>query len=155
MTKTTDNKPTRRDLDQKAMDGVDAHLASAGTVTIDGEQFTPATLKAVFQGDIDAMGETDAARTTLKAKVQAAKAARTRADAVRKALKAFVIGQFGLRAVQVIEGFGFEVPKAPGPKTAKDKAEATEKGQATRKRVRRAVQEAKAETPAPATTPTK
>jgi len=49
MTNTKQDKPNRKDLDQKVMDGVDAHLASIGTLTINGEQFTPATLKAVFQ----------------------------------------------------------------------------------------------------------
>jgi hypothetical protein len=153
MTNTKQDKPTRKDLDQKVMDGVDAHLANTGTLTINGEQFTPATLKAVFQADIDAMGETDATRTALKAKVQVAKAARTRAALVRKALRAFLIGQFGPGAVQLLEDFGFPVPKAPGPKTAKQKAAATAKSAATKARIRTAVKQAKAETPEPATPP--
>jgi thiamine pyrophosphate-dependent acetolactate synthase large subunit-like protein len=153
MTKTTQNKPTRKDLDQKVMDGVDAHLASVPTLTINGEQFTPATLKAVFQSDIDAMDKTDATRAQLKAEVQVAKAARLRATVVRKALKAFLIGQFGPGAVQLLQDFGFTVPKAPGPKTTKLKAAATAKGVATKARVRTAVKQAKAETPEPATPP--
>ena len=153
MTKPKQDKPTRKDLDQKVMDGVDAHLANLPTLTINGEQFTPATLKAVFQSDIDAMAKTDATRTQLKAEIQVAKAARTRAAVVRKALKAFLIGQFGADAVQLLEDFGFSVPKAPGPKTAKQKAAATAKGVATRARVRTAVKQAKAETPEPATAP--
>jgi thiamine pyrophosphate-dependent acetolactate synthase large subunit-like protein len=152
MTKPKENKPTRKDLDQKVMDGVDAHLASIATLTINGEQFTPATLKAVFQSDIDAMGKTDATRAQLKAEVQVAKAARQRAALVRKALKAFLIGQFGPTAVQLLEDFGFAAPKAPGPKTAKKKAESTAKGVATKARVKTAVVQAKAETPEPATT---
>ena len=153
MTKTKQNKPTRKDLDQKVMDGVDAHLASISTLTINGEQFTPATLKAVFQSDIDAMAKTDATRAQLKAEVQVAAAARTRATVVSRALKAFLIGQYGLGAVQLLEDFGFATPKAPGPKTAKQKAEATAKGVATRARVRTAVKQAKAETPEPAPAP--
>jgi len=153
MTKTKENKPTRKDLDQKVMDGVDAHLASIGTLTVNGEQFTPATLKAVFQADIDAMGKTDAARSALKAEVQVAAAARTRAATVRKALKAFLIGQFGPGAVQLLEDFGFAAPKPSGPKTAKQKAAATAKSVATKARVRTAVAQAKAETPEPATPP--
>ena len=152
MTKTKQDKPTRKDLDQKAMDGVDKHLASLATLTVNGEQFTPATLKAVFQADIDAMAQTDATRAQLKAEVQVATAARQRATVVRKALRAFLIGQFGPGAVQLLEDFGFTVPKAPGPKTAKAKAAATAKGVATKARVRTAVAQAKAETPEPATT---
>ncbi len=153
MTKTKENKPTRKDLDQKVMEGVDAHLSSAATLTINGEQFTPATLKAVFQSDIDAMGKTDATRAQLKAEVQVAKAARQRATVVRKALKAFLIGQFGPGAVQLLDDFGFQAPKASGPRTAKRKAAATAKGVATRARVRTAVAQAKAETPEPAAVP--
>lgn len=153
MTQTKQNKPTRKDLDQKVMDGVDLHLTTTPTLTINGEQFTPATLKAVFQSDIDAMGKTDATRAQLKAEVQVAKAARQRATVVRKALKAFLIGQFGPAAVQLLEDFGFEAPKAPGPKTTKQKAAATAKSVATRARVRTAVAQARgAETPEPATT---
>ncbi len=153
MTTTKQNKPTRKDLDQKVMDGVDLHLASMPTLTINGEQFTPATLKAVFQSDIDAMGKTDATRAQLKAEVQVAKAARQRATLVRKALKAFLIGQFGPGAVQLLQDFGFAAPKAPGPKTAKEKAAATAKSVATKARVRTAVATAKAGTPEPAPVP--
>ncbi len=152
-TTKTGNKPTRRDRDRKVMTGVDAHLASTATLTLNGEQFTPATLKAVFQADIDAMDETDAERATLKTKVQTAKAARTRAEAVRKSLKAFLIGQNGPGAVQVLEDFGFAAPRAPGPKTAKQKASATAKATATKARKKAAVEAAMAETPAPTLTP--
>lgn len=154
MTQSKQDKPTRKDLDQKVMDGVDLHLATLATLTVSGEQFTPATLKAVFQSDIDAMGKTDATRAQLKAEVQVAKAARQRATVVRKALKALLIGQFGPGAVQLLEDFGFVAPKAPGPKTTKKKAEATAKSVATKARVRTAVAQARgAETPQPAPVP--
>jgi hypothetical protein len=137
--KTDTSKPTRKDLDAKAMAGVDAHLASAGTMSIGGESFTPPALKAVFQADIDASNESDAANTTWRQKVKAANAARVRAAAVRKALKAFLIEQFGPGALQILEDFGFAVPKPPGPHTAKTKAEAAAKAQGTRQRKKAAL----------------
>jgi hypothetical protein len=151
MTNDTNNKPTRIDQDTKAMNGVDLHLASAGTMTIGGEQFTPATLKAVFQADIDATHDSDAAATTLKLKVQKAQAARQRATGVRQNLKVFLVGQNGPEAVQVLEDFGFAVPKPLGPKTVEAKATAQAKAQATR--LKQKAPKAAVEAPAPPATP--
>ncbi len=151
MTGNHNDKQTRKDQDTKAMNGVDLHLASAGTMTIGGEQFTPATLKAVFQADIDATNDTEAAETTLKLKVQTALTARTRAAGVRKNLKVYLVGQNGPDAVQVLGDFGFTVPKAPGPKTVEAKATSQAKAQATRLKQKAA--KAAAEAPPPPATP--
>ena len=154
MTTKTNNKPTHKDQDTKVMSGVDVHFATTGTMTIGGEQFTPATLKAVFQDDIDAINESDAAATTQKLKVQAAKAARKRAAKVRQAIKRYLVGQYGPEAVQILEDFGFPAPKPLGPKTVKAKAAAQQKAGATRAS-KKAVKAAAVETPAPANPATK
>ena len=154
MTTKTNNKPTHKDQDTKVMSGVDTHFAGTGTMTIGGEQFTPPALKAVFQADIDAMNESEAASTTQKLKVQAAKAARKRAAEVRQAVKAYLIGQYGPGAVQILEDFGFAAPKPPGPKTVKAKAAGQAKAGATRAS-KKAVKAAAVETPAPANPATK
>jgi hypothetical protein len=151
MTNEANNKQTRRDQDTKAMNGVDLHLASAGTMTIGGEQFTPATLKAVFQADIDATSDADAAATTLKLKVQTAQTARKRAAGVRQNLKVFLVGQNGPAAVQVLEDFGFTVPKPLGPKTVEAKAAGQQKAQVTRQKQKAA--KAAVETAPPPATP--
>jgi len=151
MTTTTNTKQTRKDQDTKAMNGVDLHLANAGTMTIGGEQFTPATLKAVFQADIDATNASDAAATTLKLKVQTAQTARKRAAGVRQNLKVFLVGQNGPDAVQVLEDFGFTVLKPLGPKTVKAKATGQQKAQTTRQKL--AAAKATVEAPAPPATP--
>ncbi len=151
MTTNHDDKPTRKEQDTKAMNGVDLHLGTVGTLILGGATFTPATLKAVFQADIDAMDETDAARTALKAKVAAARAVRKRTTGVRKDLKAFLVGQNGAGAVTILEDFGFDPPKTPGPKKAKTKADAQAKAGATRSR-KKAALEAAAE-PQPAASP--
>jgi hypothetical protein len=154
MANKNNNKAAFKEQDTKVMDGVDSHLATATTLGIGGEQFTPAELKGVFKADLDAMDETDAARTTLKQKVLAQKAARKRAGAVRKNLKAFLIGQNGPGAVQILEDFGFAVPKPLGPKTASAKAEGASKAKATRTR-KKAAEAAAEATPAPANPATK
>lgn len=150
------NKAIRRENDSKAMHGVDLHLAQAGNMAIGGETFTPVTLKGVFQADLDALDQVDAARTALKDKVAAAVAARKRTTAVRKVLKAYLIGQNGPAAVQVLEDFGLTVPKAPGPRTVKAKAAGQAKATATRGRkkdaLKAATEPAVPETTAPAPT---
>lgn len=126
------NKPTNKDLDTKAMSGVDKYLASVTQVTIAGATHTPASLKAALQADIDATNAADAARTRWKELLQTAKAARTTAARVRITLKAYLIGLHGADAVGILEDFGFSPPKSPGRKTAKAKALAVDKSAATR-----------------------
>ena len=154
MTSKNDSKTAHKDQDDKAMHGVDVHLATLATLVVGGEQFTPATLKGVFQADIDAIAESDAAATTLKTKVAAAKAARKRTAAVRKALKAYLIGQNGPEAVQILEDFGFDAPRPPGPRTVKAKAAGQAKALTTRQKQKAALAAA-VETPAPAAPATK
>ena len=126
------NKPTNKDLDTKAMTGVDKHLASLTTIMIGGTAYTGPTLKAVFQADIDATNAADAARTQWKDLLVTAKAARTLAARARLALKSYLVGVYGPNAVGILEDFGFTPPKSPGKKTAKAKADAVEKSAATR-----------------------
>ena len=154
MSTKNNNKQAHKDEDTKAMHGVDLHLAAIANMSIGGEAFTPPTLKAVFQADIDAIDEVDAARTTLKTKVAAARAARTRASKVRGALKTYLIGQNGPEAVQVLEDFGLEPPKAPGPRTVKAKAAGQAKAQTTRQK-QKAAKAVATETPAPTVPATK
>ncbi len=126
------NKPTSKDLDTKAMKGVDKHLASLTTIMIGGTAYTAPTLKAVFQADIDATNAADAARTQWKDLLVPAKAARTLAARSRLALKSYLVGLYGPNAVGILEDFGFTPPKSPGRKTAKAKADAVDKSAATR-----------------------
>jgi hypothetical protein len=130
--KPNNNKPTNKDLDTKAMSGVDKYLASVTQVTIAGTTHTPASLKAALQADIDTTNAADAARTRWRESVQTAKAARTTAARVRSTLKAYLIGLHGADAVGILEDFGFSPPKSPGRKSAKAKALAVDKSAATR-----------------------
>jgi hypothetical protein len=126
------NKPTNKDLDTKAMNGVDKHLASLTSIMIGGTAYTGPALKAVFQADIDAINAADTARTQWKDLLVTAKAARTTAVRARQALKTYLIGLYGPSAVGILEDFGISPPKSPGRKTAKAKALAVDKSAATR-----------------------
>jgi hypothetical protein len=126
------NKPTSKDLDTKAMKGVDKHLASLTTIMIDGTAYTGPTFKAVFQADIDAINAADAAWTQWKDLLVTAKATRATAARARLALKSYLVGLYGPNAVGILEDFGITPPKTPGMKTAKVKADAVDKSAATR-----------------------
>ena len=74
----------------------------------------------------------DALRSQLAQSVAAASTARTSARATRKALKAYVLGNYGAAAVQMLTDLGLPVPKA-GQAKASTKAVAVVKAAATRK----------------------
>ena len=112
---------------------MDKHLASLTSILIGGTTYTVPTLKAVFQADIDAINAADAAGTQWKEQVVKAQATRAESARVRSALRTYLIGQYGADAVGILEDFGFSPPKSPGPKTVGMKAQAVERGAATRK----------------------
>jgi hypothetical protein len=126
------NKPTAKDLCMKAIAGIGKHFAGATSLTLMGASFTPASLKAVFQADIDATNATEAGHTQWRQQVATQKATRANTRAVSKALKSYVVGTFGASAVGVLEDFGFSAPKSPGKKTVAAKAEGLVKAKATR-----------------------
>jgi hypothetical protein len=126
------NKPTAKDLDAKAIQGTDKHLSSGTSLTLVGSAFTPASLKAVFQADIDAVNAADAARAHWRQEVAVQRTTRTNTRAVRKALKSYLLGTFGPAAVGVLGDFGFTPPKAPGKKTVAAKSQGLVKAAATR-----------------------
>ncbi len=126
------NKPTTKDLNTKAISGVDKHLASLTSVMIGGTAYTAPALKAVLQADIDATNAADAARTQWNDLLVTAKAARVTGARVRKAIKTYLVGLYGPNAVGILEDFGFTPPKSTANKTAQSKAVAVEKSAATR-----------------------
>jgi hypothetical protein len=129
---TNPNKPTAKDLCSKAIQGVGKHLSGVTSLTLLGASHTPASLKAVFQADIDATNAAEAGHTQWKQQVATQKATRANTRAVGKALKSYLLGTFGPAAVGVLEDFGFTAPKSPGKKTVAAKAESLVKAKATR-----------------------
>ena len=143
------NNTTALSQDQKVMAGVDKYLANVGQLTFLGTSYTPATLKAVFQGDIDGRNALDTSRAQVKQQVVAMQASRTKVLALRAALRGYILSTYGQQAVQMLQDFGMTVPKARSVSAA-TKAESAAKASATRKAREKAAQ---AVAPAPATTP--
>jgi hypothetical protein len=128
-----DNKNTVLATNQKVSEGVDKHFAKVKNLTLAGVTYTPATLKATFAAETDAHNALDQSRAQLKEQVATARAAQAKASAARKGLKAYVLGNYGAQAVNVLADFGMTPPKTPGPKTSLAKAQAAARAKATRK----------------------
>lgn len=127
----TTNRSTTIDRNRKAIAGVLQHYGSATKVVLDGVPHKPADLVKIFQDQIDAIDEANAAKVTFHQKVAAQKAASAAADAVFLALKTRVFSDFKTSA-EIVGEFGMALPKrrAPKPKTL---VEAAAKREATRK----------------------
>jgi hypothetical protein len=133
MSNSIPNKPTALNLSQKNIAGVDKYLASTATILLAGATTTPASLKAVFQDDIDQTNALDATEAQAKQQRAKQKAARAKAIATRKNLKAFVLANYGTAALQMLGDFGFTAPKSKaGTKTVATKAKAVAAAKATR-----------------------
>jgi hypothetical protein len=127
------NKNTALATNQKAILGVDKHFAKVKTLTFAGASYTPASLKALLQDEIDANNALDGSRAQMKEQVATIRSVRVKARTARKGLRAYILGTAGASAVQMLEDFGMVPPKPTGPKTAEAKAQAAAKGAATRK----------------------
>jgi hypothetical protein len=110
--------------------GIDKRIT--GNVTIGGVAYTPAQLKAVFQGQTTALQTSEAAHKQWQSDVLAAKAASKAADAAYSSLHSYLVGQYGKTAVADLADFGMSAPKTAAPKVV-TKAAAAVKRTATRK----------------------
>jgi hypothetical protein len=126
------NKTTALAQNQKAIEGVDKYLAHTKSLVLAGTTYTPASLTAVLQAEIDGDKAVDEGRAQFRQQVVAARLARSKGSAMRKMLKTYVLNTFGSDAVQTLEDFGFAPPKPTGPRTVKSKAQAVGKAEATR-----------------------
>ena len=132
-TETNPNKKTALALNQQAIQGIDKYFAHVKTLTIAGTAYSPASLKATLQAEIDAENSVTEGQAQYKQQVVAARVARSKGRATRKLIKAYVLTNFGAENVQTLGNFGIPVPKTPGKRTAKSKAQAADKAAATRK----------------------
>lgn len=129
----TPNTHTALALDQKAIAGVDEYFAKTKTLVIAGNEYTPAALRAVLQGEVDAIHALGDVQAQMKQQVAVTRKARAQARELRLALKSYILGTYGKAAVKMLQDFGMSVPKPTGRKTVKTKAEALVKAEATRK----------------------
>jgi hypothetical protein len=149
------NKVTAAALDTKAIAGVEKYFANATKVTLLGTDFTPATLVAKLQSEIDALVALDAIKAQAKQKVADTRIVRTQMRALRAALKKYILGAYGAEAVQMLEDFGMTVPKNIGKRTAAEKAASVAKADATRKAKKDALERVASGSASASTTPAK
>jgi hypothetical protein len=110
--------------------GIDKRITA--NVTVGGTLYTPAQLKAAFQGQTTALQTSEASRKQWESDVVAAKAVSKTVDALYVSLRSYLVGQYGKTAVTVLADFGMSAPKTTVP-TVAIKAAAAVKRTATRK----------------------
>jgi len=128
---TNFSKSTTQARDQKIIAAVDKYFANAAQMAIAGKTFTPATLKAAFQSEIDANNTADSTRAVYKQQIAEAKAVRRDTRALRESLRTYILGNYGPAAVTMLEDFGMS-PKTRSAPTTETMAEAVKKARATR-----------------------
>jgi hypothetical protein len=131
---TKTNKPTTQAKIAQIVAGIAAHLASMATIQLNGTQYTPAQLTAIYTAFAAAVTATMNAHQALAQAVIAESATLASTARVTRALRSFLLGYFGEEAVTVLGDFGFTAPKSTaGSKTAATKALAAAKATATKK----------------------
>jgi hypothetical protein len=124
------SRSTLKNRDTAVLSGIDKHIT--GPLRIGGKTYTPGELKAAFQAEITVLLTADAQRKTLLDTILAAKAAQKRTLNLYQLLRSSLIGQYGKTAHAVLNDFGMNAPKVPGPKRVDVKVAAQAKRQATR-----------------------
>lgn len=150
----TTNKTTATALDQKAIAGIQKYFASMKSIVLGGTTYTPATLKAAFQAEVDAIAALDTAKAQLKQHVADTTETRENTQALRSLLGSYLLASNGAGDVQMLADFGLNTPKSRGPRTAEAKAQAQAKARTTREAKKAALKNASASLAAgPATPP--
>ena len=124
-------KPTAKAKDAKVMAGIDKHLTNV-EVTLSGQSYKAADLKAVYQADSDAIDATDSAHATWQQKVADERATHAKTAAFTRKLRSFLLAYFGEEAVAILSDFSLTAPKSTATATVATKALAQAKAKATR-----------------------
>ncbi len=125
------NRATLRDRARNAAAGVTKDLAGVTTITLNGVDYTLATLTALLQSFVTLADAAVTARGAWLVAVQKEQAARAGIVAVLAALRSYVILKFGEAAVDTLADFGFS-PRKKVVKTAETKAQAAKQATATK-----------------------
>jgi hypothetical protein len=137
-----EGKVTKRVRALKLMAGVTEAFPVNETVPVASKKLSAAELIEAAKAHIDALDAVDRSHAVFKQAVHdEAKLAR-QMSRVLKAVKAWVLGVRGPRP-DLLAAFGFDVPKAPGPKTAKAKAKQVERAHKTREAKKAALAQVK------------
>jgi hypothetical protein len=125
------NRATLQNRCRNAVAGVKKDLSSVTTITLEGTDYTPTTLMALFQSFIDAADATVTARAAWLLAVQKETALNALIMGVLAALKAYVTLKYGSGAVDTQADFGFS-PRKVVVLTAAEKSASAKKAAATR-----------------------
>jgi len=123
------NNPKQLQQDAQPIAGITKYLMGLAALVLAGVSYTPAQVKAILQGDIDATNAVLPAKAAYKAEVVQARAARKLARAILKALKAWVLNQYGTGKEVAEFGFSAAPPRKPSTSV---KAAAVQQTKATR-----------------------
>ena len=123
-------KPTRSDRNRTMIAGVQKHLSTTPTITLNGQPLTQAALISVLQDEITTADATLLAEGLFHKAVAAEKAAVAAGEPVFRALRAFLLNLFEGQT-DVLADFGITVIVRQVP-TAATKAAAALKAKATR-----------------------
>ncbi len=127
------NKAQRQNRLRQIVSGFDKHFQSVGSLTLGGIAYTPATLTALIQGDIDASDASVQAKANFSSVVQVERSSHAKVDLALRFLKAYVIAHFGdgQDAGSTLADFGY-TPRKSTKKTVATKSVAVAKTKATR-----------------------
>jgi hypothetical protein len=131
MSSSKTNRVSQLAADQKLIDGTKQFLSAMPTLTVGGQDMTPAQIEQVLQDRITAGNAVVKADDARKAAVQTNRDERNRTSTFVKAFRRIVIGMF-LTTPDKLGVFGLTAPKV-GRKTAAIKAAAVATATATKK----------------------
>jgi hypothetical protein len=125
------NKQTVKENNSSIAHAIDEHFARIKSLMLAGDSYTPATLKAIFLANNDAIGAVESKQAELRQLLLAKEASDAKTSRVRRALKSYLLGLHGPEAVALLAEFGFAPARAtPNLET---RALAVQKMLATRK----------------------
>ncbi|HEY4013396.1 MAG TPA: hypothetical protein VGM06_08665 [Polyangiaceae bacterium] len=127
------SKATRQNEIRHIIAGLDKHVAGVASVMLGGVDYDLGTLKALCQSDIDASDASVQARANLSAVVERERISHAKLDPLLRLLRAFVTARFGdtHEASDTLADFAMK-PRASSKPSIATKAEAIDKGRATR-----------------------
>jgi hypothetical protein len=124
-------KVTKRVQATLIIEGLTKHFTKRNTYWVGGKQYTQRQLIDLFRSQIEAIDEVDAAHAAVASAVARERAVALRIRELARQLKHTLVMDLGF-SITGWADFGLELPKKPGPKTVKAKAEGARKAQATR-----------------------
>jgi len=126
------NRATEQARDANIIAGIQKHLQSVTSISLDGVAYAPADLVKLFQSQIDQANACTAAKTAFLNTVKAKAALDAEVKPILELLQSYVGNAFG-RSSQAFGDFGFTLRKSNKVQNTEDKAAAAKKREATRK----------------------